>query len=104
MFAFIYISHSRTPSHIDAQDLTGQVIILPQPGMTYRWVIGTGGFATVYRGEWRPSEGEPLVISLTSSLIIAYSLIRTADRGCCQDFPGNTEHRIGQHDKCQKGE
>jgi serine/threonine protein kinase len=40
-------------------DLTGQVAIKLQPGRTFRWTIGTGGSATVYKGQWLWSQNDP---------------------------------------------
>jgi hypothetical protein len=35
------------------QDLTGKVYILPAPGKKYLWLIGSGGFTDVFKGEYR---------------------------------------------------
>jgi hypothetical protein len=36
------------------QDLTGQVTILIFQGQKYAWMIGSGAFTNIYRGEWVP--------------------------------------------------
>jgi hypothetical protein len=36
------------------QDLTGQINILPFPGKSYRWMIGTGASTQVFKGQWQP--------------------------------------------------
>lgn len=67
ILAFICRDCTNALSHLDSQDLTDQVIVKLQPGKDYRWVIGTGGSATVYRGEWWQSEAGPPVIILIFS-------------------------------------
>jgi hypothetical protein len=39
----------------DLQDLTGQVTVLSHPNENYQWVLGSGGFATVYKRQWHDS-------------------------------------------------
>lgn len=61
MFAFLTF-YTPTPTINPCfQDLTGQVAIKLQPGRTFRWTIGTGGSATVYKGQWLWSQNDPPV-------------------------------------------
>jgi hypothetical protein len=65
---------------IDLQDLTRQVTVLSHPNENYQWVLGSGGFATVFKGQWRDSresasQDDPPVGRLSPShhhLIIDY--------------------------------
>jgi serine/threonine protein kinase len=60
------------------RDLIGQVTILLQPGKRYRWVIGTGGFSTVYKGKWHRSLDDP-------PLDVAIKIFRTTSDPASED-------------------